>query len=87
MKRVYMDMGSIVDGTCGYFLVGDFSEDGKIWYAEVFTELDLAVLTPDPNSPKDKPVFKETGAFRQDLSEEPSQDVIFTKVEGSGDKR
>jgi hypothetical protein len=87
MKRVYMDMGSIVDGTCRYFLVGGFSEDRKIWYTEIFTELDLAVLTPDPNSPKDKPVLKETGAFRQGLSEEPPQDVIFTKVEGSGDKR
>ena len=80
MKRVYMDMGGIVDGSCAYFLVGDFSEDGKIWYADVFTKLDLAVLTPDPNSPKDKPVLKETGAFRQDLSEIPER-VIFKKVE------
>jgi hypothetical protein len=87
MKRVYMDMGSIVDGTCEYFLVGGFSEDGKIWYTEIFTELDLAMLTPDPNFPKDKPVLIETGSFRQGLNDDPPENVIFTKVEGSSDKR
>ena len=83
MKRVYMDMGSIIDGSCAYFLIGDFSEDGKIWYANVFTKLDLNVLTPDPNSSKDKPVFEKTGHFWQDFSDESPEEVIFTKTDNS----
>ncbi len=80
VKRVYLDMGSIMEGTCGYFLVGDFSEDGETWYADVFTKLDLAVLAPDPNSPKDKPVLKEIGVLRHDFSE-GSERAIFKRVE------
>ncbi len=86
IKRVYIDMGSIVEGTCEYFIIGDISEDEKIWQSDVFTLLDLVVLAPDPNRTTGEPELKEIGDLRSDFSE-GAERVIFTKVENSGNNK
>jgi len=80
IKRVYMDMTSIAEGSCEYFVIGNVSEDGKIWQGDAFNSLDLAVLAPpDPNHTADKSKFKKIGDLRSVLGQE-AEELIFTKV-------
>jgi hypothetical protein len=80
IKRVYMDMTSIAEGSCEYFVIGSVSEDGKIWQADAFTAVDLVVLTPDPNHREDRSKFKKTGDLRNVLGQERAEELLFTKV-------
>jgi hypothetical protein len=86
MKRIYAEMGGILDGTCKYYLIGGLSEDGEIWNADVFNLLDAVVLAPEPNSAEGKPAFKKTGVLRSEL-DDGSERLIFTKVESNGGKK
>jgi len=82
IKRIYIDMSNIIEGPCEYFIVGDISEDGKTWWTDVFTSLDLAVLAPDPNHKEDRSKFKKIGRLDTDFSKE-QQSITFTKVSDS----
>lgn len=86
IKRVYVEMGSILEGTCEYFVTGNVSENGKVWHADVFTSLDLTAFAPDPNSTAEKPAFRQIGVLQGDPSD-GSEQFIFTKVENSGNKK
>jgi hypothetical protein len=79
IKRVYLDIGSIAEGPCEYFIVGNILEDGKTWQADEFTSLNLAVLTPDPNHREDRSKFKKVGRLDTNFSKE-QQPLTFTKV-------
>ncbi len=80
MERIYMDMGRILEGPVDYFIVGNVSEDGKTWGADVFTSIDLAILTPDPNHREDRSKFKKTGELRSEFGDGGEEHLIFTKV-------
>jgi hypothetical protein len=86
IKHVYLDMGRILEGTCGYFITGNVSENGEAWYADVFTSWDLAVLGLDPNSTAEEPTFKQIGVLRYDPCDGPLQ-FIFAKAENSSSKK
>lgn len=79
IKRVYVDMGSIAEGPCEYFIAGNISEDGKTWQADAFTSFDLLVLTPDPNHREDRSKFEEIGRLDTDFSKD-QESLTFTKV-------
>jgi hypothetical protein len=77
----YLVNSSILKGSWEYLIVGDVSGDGKTWAGDVFNSLDIATLTPDPNSIEEsKPKFEETSKLRINLGEEEEEHLIFTKV-------
>lgn len=86
IKHIYIDMGGILEGTCDYLIAGGFSEDGKIWYADVFTALDLTVSAPDPNATTEEPAFRQIGVLKSSFDDGREQ-LTFTKAENSGSEK
>jgi hypothetical protein len=86
IKHIYLDMNDILEGTCDYFIAGSFSEDGKVWYADVFTALDLTVLRPEPNATTEEPAFRQIGVLKSSFDDGPEQ-VTFIKTEDNGNKK
>ncbi|MDD5327660.1 MAG: hypothetical protein PHY02_07595 [Phycisphaerae bacterium] len=77
---LYLFDGGMVKGSWEYLITGEVSDDGKTWTVDLFNSPDIAAFAPDPNSPKDKPIFEEKGKLRVGLGEEEGDRLIFTKV-------
>ena len=82
LKDIYMYMVKAeLKGSIEYLISGTVSEDQKTIDAEVFTEMNLAYLTPvegTGTTPGEKPKFEQTGMF-QDREGQEAISVIFTK--------
>lgn len=83
MERIYMDMGTILDGNSAYYFIGPVSADFTTWETIRFVYLDAGVFKVDPNATGDEPKLVRTGVLRQDPGEGGSA-LIFRKVEDEG---